>query len=117
MDELKTLAPKTLFLSRDNATFKQLMKHLPQDTKPRLFWSMWNGYLKKSRNVKPYADKHGIPIEHLHTSGHATVNDLKRLAVAIQPKLTIPVHTFHPEKFSTIFSDVLKLADGETLNL
>ncbi len=117
MDELKTLAPKTLFLSRDNATFKRLMKHLPQDKPPRLFWSMWKGYLKKSRNVKPYADKHGIPIEYLHTSGHATALQIKQLIDTLKPRKVIPVHTFSPEAFNHLANNVLFLEDRDSIEL
>ena len=117
MEELKILASKALFLTRDNSTFLQLMKHLPKNTKPRLFWSMWNGYLKKSRNAKPYAEQNNIPIEYLHTSGHATVQQIEQLIKALKPGKVIPVHTFAPEGFLKIADNLLFLEDRHSVEL
>jgi len=117
MDELKEIAPKTLILSRDNATLRQLMKHLPRHPKPRLFWSMWNGYLTQSKHVKPYAEKNGLPIESLHTSGHATASQIKQLIEALNPGKVIPVHTFSPKGFEQLASNLRYLEDGQSLKI
>ena len=42
---------------------------------------------------------------------------LKRLADALQPKKIIPIHTFHPDKYSQVFQNVTQLKDGEVLEL
>ena len=78
---------------------------------------MWKGYLKKSRNVKPYADKHGIPIEYLHTSGHATALQIKQLIDTLKPRKVIPVHTFSPEAFNHLANNVLFLEDRDSIEL
>lgn len=117
MDSLKEIAPNALILSRDNGTFLQIMKHLPSEPKPRLLWSMWKGYLERSRNVKPYAERNGLPIEYLHTSGHATPDQLRQLIKALNPGKVIPVHTFSPKEFDQLTSNLLFLEDRETVEL
>ena len=56
-------------------------------------------------------------IEELHTSGHATISELKDLANALDPKMIIPIHTFHPEKFQEHFSNVRVVNNEEELDI
>lgn len=71
----------------------------------RLVWSMWPGYLRDERMIdfREFLDRHQIPLTVLHASGHATVEDLVRLAEAMQPARIVPIHTAHPELFAGIF--------------
>jgi len=79
-----------------------------------LIYSMWPGYLKdeKSQPCLRWLDRHNIPLVHLHTSGHAPLSDLKRLARAIAPKMLVPVHSFEPERFAEFFENVDIKEDG-----
>ena len=47
-----------------------------------LTYSMWEGYLKEesTRRVTGWLEEKGIPWQVLHTSGHASVQDLQRFA-------------------------------------
>ncbi len=79
-------------------------------------YSLWPGYLEKSeslKRLKDYLDSAGVPVKYLHTSGHASLADLKRLVHALSPKTLIPVHTFHPELFRDHFQNVRLVSDGE----
>jgi ribonuclease J len=81
----------------------------------RVIWSQWDGYLKDGpgkKLVEMCAQKN-IPFEVVHTSGHASPSDLKRLASAIAPKKLIPIHTFEREKFPAMFQNVSLVNDGE----
>jgi ribonuclease J len=50
----------------------------------------------------------------IHTSGHASVVDLKRLMEALEPDALVPVHTFEPERYPELFgSHVIFRNDGE----
>jgi ribonuclease J len=62
----------------------------------RVIRSRWDGYLEEGAGVclEAECDMRGIPFEIIHTSGHASLGDLKRLAAAVAPKRLIPVHTF-----------------------
>ena len=80
----------------------------------RVFWSQWDGYLSEGAGAALKADcaSRSIPFEAIHTSGHASPADLKRLASAIAPKRLIPIHTFERERFPELFDNV-KLVDDE----
>lgn len=56
-----------------------------------LIYSMWSGYL--TEKFKGYCRMKGIEIKRIHTSGHATMRDLKRFTSAITPRVVIPIHT------------------------
>jgi len=79
-----------------------------------LIYSMWPGYLKDERSQPclRWLDRRNIPLVHLHTSGHAPLSDLKRLARAIDPKMLVPVHSFEPERFTEFFKNVDIKEDG-----
>ncbi|MCK1520463.1 MBL fold metallo-hydrolase [Bradyrhizobium sp. 17] len=81
----------------------------------RSIWSQWDGYLKEGPGAKLKADfaGRGIALDVLHTSGHASIADLKRLAKAINPATLIPIHTFEGDSFSKYFNNVTRRSDGE----
>ena len=68
-------------------------------------WSQWDGYLKQPRGEALLADlaARGIPLSQAHTSGHASIPDLKRLAAAVAPKVLVPIHTFEAGRFPELF--------------
>jgi ribonuclease J len=83
-------------------------------------YSMWHGYFDRSgslRSLKAYLEEKNVRIEELHTSGHATLPELSDLAKALNPKMIIPIHTFHPEKFKDHFSNVRLVNNGEELDI
>jgi ribonuclease J len=81
----------------------------------KLFYSMWVGYLKKDSGIalQDWADTHDVPMEVLHTSGHASPTDLKRFVTAMNPDALVPVHTFQPERYVELFPRVEMHGDGE----
>ncbi len=95
---------------------------------PLLIYSMWNGYLEKS---KSYYDKdlgnlfYGWPENRrelgYHTSGHATPKDIKKMIQTVDPKKSIiPIHTEHPEKFEELGLEkysFIKAEDNEIICL
>lgn len=81
---------------------------------------MWPGYFERSKplkNLKSYLEGKGIHYEYLHTSGHAKLSDLKKLADAMAPDMVIPIHSFYPDKFKDHFPNVRLVEDGEIVNL
>ena len=59
-------------------------------------WSMWPGYLEDSdsgRRFSKLCAENGIPIEVVHSSGHAPAEFLKRFERAINPKEVIRIHS------------------------
>lgn len=77
-------------------------------------WSLWPGYLEEDsgRRLVEFLDTHGIPMVHHHTSGHASIADLKRLANAIDPARLVPIHSFAGGRFSDFFSRASVEPDG-----
>ena len=73
-----------------------------------LIYSLWPGYLKRKelRSFHQWLGKHGIPLSHCHTSGHASPQDLKRFAKAIAPKILVPIHSFSTDRFKDFFENV-----------
>jgi len=83
-------------------------------------YSMWSGYFERSkplRNLKAFLQGKGVRFEHLHTSGHATQSDLKKLVDAVKPDMIIPIHSFYPDKFKEYFPNVRCVDDGEIVPL
>jgi len=74
----------------------------------RLIWSLWHGYLSEpsSNPVHAFLERHGIPLIEHHSSGHASVADLRRFVDALVPGRVVPIHTQAPEKFATLFAHV-----------
>lgn len=78
-------------------------------------WSQWAGYLtdEKTGALLAALKAQGVGLEILHTSGHADIPDLKRLAAAIAPRALVPIHTFEAERFPSLFENVVVRHDGE----
>ncbi len=82
----------------------------------RMIWSQWDGYLGTPANTafRARLNERGVPLEAVHTSGHASVVDLQRLAAAIAPDALVPVHTFSGDRFAELFGNhVQRRTDGE----
>ncbi len=102
---------KFLMLARDNTIFPKIIKDIDKIEGAKIIYSMWNGYL--TDEFKEYCTKKGLSIEEVHTSGHATMEDLKTFAAAINPKTLIPIHTFEKDRYPSLFKNVKVLSDGE----
>jgi len=82
----------------------------------RMIWSQWDGYLPSDANQAFLAAlaKRGVPLEVIHTSGHASIVDLKRLAEAMAPDVLVPVHTFEGDRYQDLFgAHVRRRVDSE----
>ncbi len=112
-EDLKTLMPKAMVMFRP-----LLMRDIEKAsdlTNARFIYSQWSGYLERGSydSTQAWLQRHGIELEHLHTSGHASPADLKRFAKALAPKALVPIHSFVPLAYSTHFDNVVAHADGE----
>jgi ribonuclease J len=113
-ERLKDLAPRAAFLFRP-----AMLRDLDRAdclAGARAIWSQWDGYLDQGRGktlLAKFAER-GIPVEHAHTSGHASIPDLKRLAAAIGAKVLVPIHTFEAHRFPEHFGPSVSVKrDGE----
>ena len=84
-------------------------------TGAKAIWSQWDGYLKEGPGArfKAECEVRGIPFEVMHTSGHASIADLKRFTTALSPNALVPIHTFGASQFPKLFENVVLHRDGE----
>jgi len=80
----------------------------------RLIFSMWSGYLEyeNSNPVLEWLDRHAIPLDQFHTSGHAALIELVELRRAFAAAPVVPIGR-HPERFAVLFGKVEHRAVGE----
>ena len=87
----------------------KLVDRLRHKGRINLIYSMWEGYLTKEHktyftdNINKLKNDKDIEYHAIHTSGHATMDDLKKLAKSINPALIVPIHTSYPEDFKKEF--------------
>lgn len=82
-------------------------------------WSQWRGYLDNPEGaaIKDWFDAGGARAEHIHTSGHASVSDLRAFSSAIRPKTLVPIHGVKWDDDHAGFPPITRLRDGEPLEL
>jgi len=78
-------------------------------------YSQWEGYWEKGAydKVEDWLARHAIQKHSIHTSGHASPADLKKVVSAINPHKVVPIHSFFPEKYPELFPNVEAHNDGE----
>ena len=78
-------------------------------------YSQWEGYWEQGAydRVKNWLVRHSIQKHSIHTSGHASPADLKRMVSAIDPHKVVPIHSFFPDKYPELFPNVEAHNDGE----
>ena len=82
----------------------------------RFFYSLWSGYRDSNyqQNFENALDQRGFDLRSLHTSGHASINDIKRMINELNPKKIVPIHTLFPKTFLE-FSDKTILLDDNIM--
>jgi ribonuclease J len=81
----------------------------------RMNYSMWPGYLERD-TMPPFSRwlaANGIPMEVVHTSGHAAIDDLRRLREAFGGAVVVPIHSEQGDRFEELFGNVQRRRDGE----
>jgi ribonuclease J len=78
-------------------------------------YSQWEGYWEQGSydKLKDWLERNAIPKYSIHTSGHASPVDLKRIVAAINPRRVVPIHTFFPERYVELFPNVEIHNDGQ----
>ncbi len=84
-----------------------------------MIYSMYEGYRHEASFVKvqEFLTRNGIGLETAHTSGHAGVEDLKKLVAALKPKVLTPIHTFEPDKYHELWDSIHPLNDGDVFEV
>jgi ribonuclease J len=84
-----------------------------------LIHSQWAGYLGREqfKAIDIWRRAHDMPLHQIHTSGHASPTDLKRIALALAPELVVPIHSDVPERYADLYPNVVRHNDGEWWNV
>jgi ribonuclease J len=119
MDEILD-NPSKFFLKVSN--FSDLLEAM-DGIRTAVIYSQWVGYRQEAYNplgFKKFVDLENNPnidFYDVHTSGHASVNDLQKLAEVLKFKMIVPIHTEHAEDYKKYFSNVRVLDDGELFSI
>jgi len=81
----------------------------------QLIYSNWIGYLEDESTirVREWLEEIRIPLRIVHTSGHASLSDLKRFTSAISARCVVPIHSSRGDDFKDHFSNITRRLDGE----
>lgn len=125
-DLLKRHASNRIYIERLKDTpekFAMLFRPLHQTDLERgqclegtaYLYSQWEGYWENGSydKLKKWLVRHNIPKQSIHTSGHASISDLKALVTALAPRKVIPIHSFKPLCYPKYFTNVEIHDDGE----
>ncbi len=82
-------------------------------------FSMWLGYLGEPDyfTAREAFDNAGARFEQIHTSGHASQEDLQAFASSINAKHLVPIHSFEWDQHVNRFENVTRLRDGEIFEI
>ena len=77
-------------------------------------WSLWPGYLTEGsgKSLATFYERLGISWTIQHSSGHASVPELAKLAKALEPRRIIPIHSLGGHRFAKYFDRVTPEEDG-----
>jgi ribonuclease J len=116
-EEISATPQDMVILCKDNFYFRRIiLPKLGASSKTKAIYSMWHGYIERT-DLAQFLESHHIELLEIHTSGHAYVEDLKKLAKALAPRLVVPIHTFHPDRYDNIYNNIVQLDDGQTYYL
>lgn len=121
-EELDASPERYLHLSK-MSRFRTLERYRRHGRVP-LIYSQWLGYLDNpderyfgAEAIAGCREDPSVDFVYAHTSGHAPLGDLQRLAAALDPACLVPVHTEHGDRFGEHFAKVFRLGDGQTLSI
>ncbi len=116
-EEIIKRRKEIVFLAKANSLLPKLASKLDTLNGIKLIWSMWRGYIRGDHPFSKFCKENDLKWEEIHSSGHASIDDLKLLANSIKPKQLVPIHTFYPDQYKKHFQNVIELSDGDEKTL
>jgi len=112
-DNLKGVAPKSVMLFRPSMT--RDLEKADCLAGSSITCSVWRGYMGTEQNqwFAQWVKDKGLPLHFCHTSGHASIQDLKRMRQAFADAPAIPVHLEDQNQFKQMFPNVRLHQDGD----
>lgn len=82
-------------------------------------YSLWQGYRDTpyQQKFEDYLSGIGFETKHLHTSGHASITDLRKVIEGLHAKKVIPVHTMYPDAFRSVSNLIDMKQDGVSFEI
>lgn len=111
-EQLAQSEPKSVMLFRPSMMSDLEEAGCVEDS--RLIFSMWRGYWdqEETKPLREWLESRRIPIDHCHTSGHASLADLIRMRGAFPDAPVLPIHTAQPARFQELFGKSRRQRDG-----
>lgn len=105
-----------LMTVRDNRHFREIIRKF-DPSQSIILYSMWDGYrTRENSSIQPFLELAGA-WESLHTSGHASISDIKTVIDKVNPSMVIPIHTDNPDVLQTICPSeiIVSMDDGKEI--
>lgn len=109
--------PQKYVIAVDYRISQILKKYRAINDTTTYVYSMWSGYKEKYQDWLNFLEENDVKMQDIHTSGHADVPTLKKIATTLKPNCIIPIHTFFPQDFNRMFNNVICLNDGDVFDL
>lgn len=111
-DEISEQASRIVMMVRPSMLFD--LRRIANVEGATIIYSMWEGYLRDRpmERLLEFAMEKKMSFLKIHTSGHASIETLKKVVSILKPKSVIPIHTFYPNKYKDLFSHVREAEDG-----
>jgi ribonuclease J len=93
---------KIMMIARHQFDLEQIAKKIGPLKGATMIYSQFKDYLLRD-HFDDYCKSQGIDFKHIHVSGHAVIDDLKRLVASVKPKALVPIHTFYPDQYKKLF--------------
>jgi ribonuclease J len=107
--------PKSFVFHVPSSTARELISASAFDRTGIVAWSLWEGYLNMPSGIalRELLAQHQSSPTSVHTSGHASVADLRRLVGALGPTKVVPIHSEAGDRFAELFPGVERHTDGD----
>ena len=109
--------PEQMVIRLSMGEMKRLADQMVQSERTRFIYSMWQGYLERDPKMANFPAQYGCKWQSIHTSGHAWLEDLQKLTRKMKPDMLVPIHTLQGDEFAKHFDNVVRMKDGEELNV
>ena len=107
-----------LMMVRDNRKFRKIIQYFDPD-QSIILYSMWDGYRIRPGSTIPDFLSLAGHWQPLHTSGHASREDISLVIDKVNPEMIIPIHTDKPDMLESISpgNSIVILNDGNSLRI
>lgn len=101
---------------RDNRHFREIIRKF-DPSQSIILYSIWDGYrTRENSSIQSFLELAGA-WESLHTSGHASISDIKTVINKVSPSMVIPIHTENPDVLQMIcpLERIVSVNDGKEI--